>query len=96
MKIPINKLASLANIALDPKEEEALSKELEKVLGYVEKINSIKDLDKIPPTSHPFDSEDVYREDKVVEKDTAKDVLKYAPSIEGSFFKVPRVIENSG
>ena len=93
MKIPIDKVAKLCNINLRPEEEKSLSDELGKILTHVEKINSIEGLEKINPTSHPFDSENVYREDKVVNQDTAQDVLKHAPEREGNFFKVPKVID---
>ena len=93
MKIPIKQVAKLCNINLKPEEEKSLSAELEKILTHVEEINSIKGLDKVPPTSHPFDSENVYREDKVVPQKVAEDVLKHAPAREGDFFKVPKVIE---
>ena len=93
MKIPISKVAKLANIRLEPEEEKVMSSELEKILTHVEKINSVKGLDKIEPTSHPFDSENVYKKDEVVKQDTAKEVLRHAPDRDGSFFKVPKVIE---
>ena len=87
-------MAELANIKLNPEEEKSLSQDLEKVLQHVEKINSIKGLDQVEPTSHPLDSENVYRSDKVQKQETAKKVLKYAPDKEGKFFKVPKVIDN--
>lgn len=93
MKIPIEKVAELANINLDAEEKKSLSGELEKILTHVETINSIEGLDSVSPTSHPFDSENVYRDDEVIPTNAAKKVLKYAPDKEGPFFKVPKVIE---
>lgn len=93
MKVPIDKVAKLCNINLKPEEERSLSSELDKILAHVEKINSIEGLEKVNPTSHPFDSENVYRKDKVISQDTARNVLEHAPEREGNFFKVPKVIE---
>lgn len=93
MKIPIEKVAELANILLSDSEKKNLSVELEKILAHVEKINSIAGLEQVEPTSHPFASENVYREDVVHTNQAAQEVLKYAPEREGNFFKVPKVIE---
>ena len=95
MKIPIQKIAELANIRLNPEEEARLSKDLEKILAHVEEMNAIPGLDKVEPTSHPLASENVYREDVVVDQATAKEVLKHAPDSHGNFFKVPKVIEGN-
>jgi len=95
MKIPIQKIAELANIRLTPEEEGTLSKELEKILTHVEEINKLPGLDKVEPTSHPLASENVYREDTVLDQGTAKEVLKHAPDKHGNYFKVPKVIDGN-
>jgi len=95
MKIPIHKVAQLANIRLTEEEEKKLTAELGKILEHVEKINSIEGLDSVEPTSHPLASENVYREDVVKQQGTAKELLKHAPDKHDPFFKVPKVIENS-
>ena len=92
MKIPINKVAQLAHIKLSPEEEKSLTEDLSKVLSYVEQINSIEGLDAVEPTSHPLNSEDVFRKDEVENQASAKEVLKHAPDPHGEFFKVPKVI----
>ena len=95
MKIPINKVAQLAHIKLSPEEEQSLTEDLTKILSYVEQINSLPGLDKVEPTSHPLDSEDVFRKDKVKNQASAKEMLKHSPDSHGKFFKVPKVIENN-
>lgn len=92
MKMKIEDVAKLARIRLDEKEKDKLGKDLEGILAYVEKLNEL-DTKAVQPTSHALPLENVFRKDEIKRQDVKEEVLKHAPSREGGFFKVPKVIE---
>ncbi len=94
MEMDINKVALLSRIKLDEEEKVKLQNDLNQILSYVEQLNEL-DIADVEPTSHVLNLENVYREDKVIQSEAYKEVLKHAPDIHGSYFKVPKVIEGS-
>jgi aspartyl-tRNA(Asn)/glutamyl-tRNA(Gln) amidotransferase subunit C len=46
----IEHLAKLASLELDPKEREALEKDLQKIIAYVDELQAI-DVEGVPPTT---------------------------------------------
>lgn len=94
MTFQIEQIAELARLNLKPEEKSKLQKDLESILAYVEQLKKVN-TEKVPPTSHVLDLENVFREDKVRASDIREEVLKHAPSRQGNFFKVPKVIEPS-
>ncbi len=91
-KKDIEKIASLARIHLEDSETDKLAKNLEGILGYVEKLKKL-DVTNVEPTSHAMPIQNVYREDKVKPSLSQEDSLKIAPQKHNGFFKVPQVIE---
>ncbi len=87
-------LALLARLRLAPEERDRFATELNEILGYVEKLKTAK-TEGIPPTSHVLNLSNVFREDKVKPSLTPEEALANAPSKEGPFFKVPKIIEAS-
>ncbi len=84
--------ASLSRIHLSDEEAKPLTKDLEKILHYVEKLQKL-DVSKVEPTSHVLPIKNVYREDKVRSSLSQEEALKIAvEKIKGSY-KVPKVIE---
>jgi len=92
MKFEIEKIAELARLNLKPDEKKKLEKDLESILGYVKKLESL-DTREVSPTSHVLDLENVFRPDEVRECDVRDKALEHAPQREGKFFKVPKVVE---
>ena len=95
-KINIDKIAHLARINLTEEEKAGLNQDLTKILSYVEKLDTLK-TDNVDATSHVLNIENVYREDEVNTIGAAANVLDVLPENrkEGSFFKVPKVIEEN-
>ncbi|MFZ5802281.1 MAG: Asp-tRNA(Asn)/Glu-tRNA(Gln) amidotransferase subunit GatC [Candidatus Omnitrophota bacterium] len=91
MHLDIEKVAQLARILLAPAEKEKLSKDLDAILGYVEKLQTL-DTEKVDPTSHVLDMENVHRPDEARGSNAAEQALKHAPQTEGRFFKVPKIV----
>ena len=88
----IDSLALLARISLKPEEKAKLSQDLEKILGYVKELSKL-DIQNVEPTTHPLPLENVFRPDEVKPSLIRDKVLEHSPKREGSFFKVPKVIE---
>lgn len=94
MPFDIEQTAELARLSLKPEEKAKLAKELGSILAYVDELKKVS-TEKVPPTSHVLDLENVYREDQAKPCDVREETLKHAPAREGNFFKVPKVIEQS-
>ena len=85
-------VAHLARLHLPEKEIEHFTVQLEEILKYINKLKQV-DITNIEPTSHVFPQKNVFRQDELKPSLPIKEVLKNAPSKEGDFFKVPKVIE---
>ena len=92
MDFKIEKIAELARLNLKPEEKQKLSEDLVKILQYVKSLDLLH-TEKIQPTSHVLDLENVFREDQPRSSDVRDKVLPFAPHSEGKFFKVPKVVE---
>ena len=87
-------LAHLARVELTPEELESFTGQLDEILTYVEKLKSVP-TEGVPPTSHVLSLSNVFREDAVGASLSADEALANAPSREGPFFKVPKIIDVS-
>lgn len=92
MAFEIKEIAELARLSLKPEETARLKKDLESILEYVQELKKVP-TDDVDPTSHVLDLENVYRPDEVHPSNIREEMLKHAPKREGSFFKVPKVID---
>ncbi|MBN1869646.1 MAG: Asp-tRNA(Asn)/Glu-tRNA(Gln) amidotransferase subunit GatC [Candidatus Omnitrophica bacterium] len=84
--------AALARIHLEDDEASRLTKDLEKILDYINKLNTL-DVKDVQPTSHVLPLKNVYREDRIRPSLTQKEVLKISVEQQEGSFKVPKVIE---
>lgn len=84
-------VADLARIRLSEDEVRLFSKQLNKILEYIDKLNQL-DTKAVEPMSHTLNITNVSREDKIKKSLDTKDVLANAPSAKNGFFQVPKVI----
>lgn len=91
-KIDVIYVAKLARLALSDEEAKRLGKQLNNILDYISKLNEVDTKD-VEPTSHVLPMENIARDDVVKPSLDINEVLDNAPSKEGNFFKVPKVIE---
>ena len=91
-KNDVNYVAALARLHVSEAEAERFSKDLEGILHYVEKLNTL-DVSSVKPTSHVLNVENVFREDIVIPSLTNADALLSAVDKHHGFYKVPKVIE---
>lgn len=81
----------LAKLELSEDEKERAKKDMGEMLDYIDKLNEL-DTSAIEPMSHVFPVNNVFREDKVTNKDGSEDTLANAPSRKDDGFKVPKTI----
>jgi len=85
-------IAHLSRIHLQPDEIPALTKNLEDILGYVKKLETL-DVSNVKPTTHVISMQDVFRKDQVVKPFTQDEATSFAIQKSNGAFKVPKVIE---
>lgn len=87
----ISKLAHLSKLSFSEEEQLEFRHDLEKMIGFVEKLNEL-DLKDVEPLMHMSEEINVLRDDRVKGSITREEALVNAPATDGVFFKVPKVI----
>lgn len=98
-------VADLANLELTTDEQARMVRDLNSILGYVDKLNELDTKD-VPPMAQVSERFGVdasktgterfsyaWRNDEVRPSLDRDEVMKGAPISDGEFFKVPKVIE---
>ena len=85
-------VAALARLEFDAREERRLTLELNRILGYMEKLSEL-DTEDIEPTSHVVPIANAFRRDEVVEFADPEAILASAPQRQESYYRVPKVID---
>jgi aspartyl-tRNA(Asn)/glutamyl-tRNA(Gln) amidotransferase subunit C len=91
----VDNLARLSRLHFSDEEKQAIKKDLEKMIHFVEKLNELN-TEGVEPLLHMSPNVNVLREDKVEGSVSREQGLKNAPSTDGTFFKVPKVINKPG
>jgi aspartyl-tRNA(Asn)/glutamyl-tRNA(Gln) amidotransferase subunit C len=87
----VEHVAALARLSFTDEEKRELTSHLNQILAYMEQLNRL-DTSNIEPLSHVIELMNVFRDDVVTPGLPREEALKNAPSTDGEFFKVPRVI----
>lgn len=86
-------VANLARLQLSNEEAEALQKDMNKILGYMETLNEL-DTTNVEPLDHVTEiTATSFREDVAKEPLSHEDALKNAPDADSDYFRVPKVID---
>ena len=88
----INKLSRLAMLDFDEHEREEIKADLEKMIGFVDKLREL-DTSGVEPLLHITSEVNVLREDIPGNMLTKEEALKNAPLRNEDFFLVPKVIK---
>jgi len=91
-KDTVEYVANLARLNPSSDEIEKLSKDMEQILGYMEKLNSL-DTTGVSAMEHVEPISNILRTDTVVESFEREKILSNAPDEQDGAFKVPRVVE---
>jgi len=90
----VRKVAKLARLELTEAEIEEFTGQLGAILQYVAKMNEL-DTHDIEPLAHCLPISNVLRADEVRESLGTEKTLANAPQRDDSFFKVPKILEDS-
>lgn len=89
----IENLAELACLEFSSLEKEELKRDLERIINFIDKLNEL-DTSGIEPQLHMSDETNTLRSDVLEGSVSREEALENAPSTDGIFFKVPKVIRN--
>lgn len=91
-KDTVKKIAHLARLEFNEKQEQELAGEMSKILGWMEKLNEV-DTSTTAPLIHISTELNVMREDEVNNTLSHDRALKNAPKKDSNYIRVPKVIE---
>jgi aspartyl-tRNA(Asn)/glutamyl-tRNA(Gln) amidotransferase subunit C len=90
-KEEVEHVAHLARLNLDEQELVLMTKQLDNILSYVEKLKEL-DTENIEPTTHAFSISNAFRDDTVKDSLSQKTALANCEKQNGECFVVPRII----
>ena len=88
----MEKVALLSRLMLSEEEMEKAKEEMQRMLDYVDKLNTL-DTEGVDPVTHLLADGNVFREDVVENGDESEQMLENAPEKKDGQFKVPRTVE---
>lgn len=89
----LDRIAELAKLDYsDPAARKAIVADMERVIGFVEKLNEV-DTTGVEPLIFMTEELDVLREDIAETTITKQEALKNSPVKDSDYFKVPRVVD---
>lgn len=89
----VDHVADLARLALTEEEREKMTRELNSILGHVDKLNQL-DTEGVRPTFHVLATlKNVTRRDEVISGLHRDQALQNAPARQAGCFAVPKTVE---
>lgn len=88
----VRALAELAELSLDDAEVERMRRDLDAILGYVDRVNEL-DTAGVRPTAHVLDLATPARDDVAAEPLPVAEVVRNAPAHDERSLLVPKVLE---
>ena len=89
----VDKLAKLSSLTIDEDKKEALAKELQEIVGFVENLNEI-DVSHVNATFTTIEGGQPLREDIALKEEGLNErIMANAPKSEENYFVVPAIIE---
>ncbi len=91
-EVTVDKIANLARLELTATEKEDMITDMNKILGFMDKLNEI-DTTGVEPLVYMTDTVNVLREDVVKQQITHQEALQNAPKHDDDYFLVAKVID---
>lgn len=88
----IEHVVRLARLKLTESEKEFFPVQVDSIINYMDQLNEL-DTTNIEPTAHILPLRNVLREDNTTSSLTEDKAMQNAPEREGSFYRVPKIIE---
>lgn len=91
-KATLDKIAHLARLEFDPKDEAKTLQDMTNIITFVEKLNEVntEGVEPLTTMSHEINA---WREDEVRPHLPHEEALKNAPKKDTDYFRVPKVLE---
>lgn len=94
MKIDVKYVSNLARLELTSEEQAVFQRQLEGIVGYVEKISEVP-IDGIEPMMHGHAIVNAFRDDEVKPSLDKEVALANAPKRVGDEFLLPKIVEGA-
>lgn len=91
-EIDIERVASLARLALSAEEKAEYTKQIGDILHHIEQLKRV-DVSSVEPTAHAFPLFNVWREDVPAPSLSVAAALQNAPAQRNHMISVPKVVE---
>jgi aspartyl-tRNA(Asn)/glutamyl-tRNA(Gln) amidotransferase subunit C len=91
-KEEVEKLAHLARLEFSDDEKLRMQADMDKILGFVDKINEL-DLAGVEPLVYLNEDRNVMRTDKIEQRISKDDALRNSPERDSDYFRVPKVLK---
>ena len=88
----IQDIAALAKLEFDEKSAEQMKVDLERIIGFFDKLSEI-DTDGVEPLIYLSEEVSVLREDGIKAMVSQVEALKNAPEKDSDYFKVPTILK---
>jgi len=88
----IDKLCTLARLALDDDERARARDDLARIVGMIDALANVA-TDSVEPLAHPLDATQRMRRDDVTETIDRDAFQKIAPAVRDGLYLVPRVVQ---
>lgn len=88
----VDHIAHLARLEFNGEEKENIKKDLSKIIGFVDQLNTVN-TDDVEPLIFMTDSINVLREDVFEPSITQEEALKNAPNHDSDYFKIAKVLK---
>ena len=88
----ITELARLAKLNFDKKSSQEMQEDLNKIIGFVDKLSEIDTKD-VEPLIYLSDEVNVLRKDDTIKNISQEEALKNAPKKDSDYILVPKVID---
>lgn len=91
-KDTVDKVAHLARLELNAEETETMIKDMNRILGFMDKLNEV-DTSGVEPLIYMTNEVNIFREDVVKQEITHEEALLNAPKHDDKYFLVSKVID---
>ena len=88
----VKHISKLSRISIDDNKAKKLSKDLNSIFSFIEKLNEL-DTKNIEPLTSIAETTLKLRKDEIKSENIREDILKNSPDKNKDFFVVPKVVE---
>lgn len=88
----VKRLAELSKLEFDEASRKVVTKDLERILTMVEKLQEV-DVTGVQPLIYMTDEKNILRKDEVKDTVSKEEALLNAPQKDSDYFKVPKVLK---